>query len=85
MCDTSAEQAARVAEQVRRTVAQLGARDGVCRKVTVSAGVATAAPDRIGSPETLMREADAALYAAKRAGRDCVRRAPGERDEASAG
>jgi len=85
LCDTSAEQAARVAEQVRRTVAQLGARDGVCRKVTVSAGVATAAPDRIGSPETLMREADAALYAAKRAGRDCVRRAPGERDEASAG
>lgn len=85
LCDTTAEQAARVAEQVRRTVAQLGARDGVCRKVTASLGVATAAPDWEGTPETLMRLADAALYAAKRAGRDCVRRSAGERDNASAG
>ncbi len=53
--------------------------------MTASLGVATAAPGWDGTPETLMRLADAALYAAKGAGRDCVRRSPVERDNASAG
>jgi diguanylate cyclase (GGDEF)-like protein len=56
-------------------------RDGVARhdwgrvaadlQVTVSLGVAVCQPDE--SIEQLLARADAALYAAKRAGRDCVR------------
>ena len=48
--------------------------DGI---VTISAGVATCAPDRSsGGWQLLVRDADAALYAAKKAGRDKVRISP---------
>jgi diguanylate cyclase (GGDEF)-like protein len=40
--------------------------------VTISAGVATALPDDAHSPSILVAEADAALYTAKRAGRNRV-------------
>ncbi len=60
-----------VAERIRRRIAELSVPgpDGPVR-VTVSAGVATSRPD--DDPATLAARADAALYAAKRAGRDRV-------------
>jgi diguanylate cyclase (GGDEF)-like protein len=43
--------------------------------MTVSAGVATYPDEQVDSPETLIRYADEALYAAKAAGRNRVVRA----------
>ncbi len=71
------DDAARTAERLARRVAEAGivhchSEAGV---VTCSLGVATAVPhgtDHAG----LLAAADAALYEAKRAGRNCVRRAP---------
>jgi diguanylate cyclase (GGDEF)-like protein len=40
--------------------------------VTISVGVAIQAAQEAGDPDTLMRRADAALYRAKHAGRNCV-------------
>jgi PleD family two-component response regulator len=40
--------------------------------MTVSAGVASYPHDLVGSPETLVRFADEALYAAKAGGRDRI-------------
>jgi len=40
--------------------------------VTVSLGVASMIPDRVASPESLIKVADTALYAAKAQGRNCV-------------
>ena len=64
--DATPEGARRVAESVRRAVAA-----GTTPKVTVSAGVATVRPGAGAEPD-LISEADRALYAAKRAGRDRV-------------
>jgi diguanylate cyclase (GGDEF)-like protein len=47
---------------------------GVPRSVTISAGVATC-PDHGSTREELVKAADAGLYAAKQAGRNCVREA----------
>lgn len=70
----TAEYGAAVAEEVRRRIA--GDRfvvDGQVLRMTVSIGVAEARfRERF---EDVLRRADAALYAAKREGRDCVRRA----------
>jgi diguanylate cyclase (GGDEF)-like protein len=49
--------------------------DSAVLAVTVSAGVAAGSSDLL-SPERLVAEADAALYAAKHAGRNCVRAFP---------
>jgi len=61
-----------VVERVRAAVASL---DTVA-KVTVSAGVATATGADGADAERLMADADEALYASKRAGRDRVTLAP---------
>jgi|tagenome__1003787_1003787.scaffolds.fasta_scaffold20958456_3 two-component system cell cycle response regulator len=58
------------AERLRASV---GDRPVAGLRVTVSAGVATWAPGE--SPDDLLRRADAALYAAKRGGRDQVAQA----------
>ena len=61
-----------VAERCRRRVEQAVVhRSGQQVRVTVSAGVAAIRPGE--SPESLLERADAALYAAKAAGRNCVR------------
>ena len=63
-----------VAERIRAHVAEAGfvASDGrALPGLTVSIGVAVF-PDRTSSPEDLVGHADAALYAAKRAGKDRV-------------
>jgi diguanylate cyclase (GGDEF)-like protein len=66
--ETSAAEAARLAERVRAAV-EMSELDGV--RVTVSVGVAEDAPG-IGSIEALLEAADRALYQAKRDGRNRV-------------
>jgi diguanylate cyclase (GGDEF)-like protein len=68
-----------VAEQVRRGVEVLAiehAYSSVGSVVTVSAGTATMIPGVVGGTEQLLREADIALYRAKRMGRNQVHSAP---------
>ncbi|HEX7499673.1 MAG TPA: GGDEF domain-containing protein [Polyangia bacterium] len=71
---TDASGAAIVAERLRRRVAEavheIGA--GSVMRVTVSAGHATLQPGSAASPEMLVASADAALYVAKRNGRNMV-------------
>ncbi|HYP48631.1 MAG TPA: GGDEF domain-containing protein [Thermoleophilaceae bacterium] len=59
------------AEKIRVAISTTSV-PGVGRQVTASFGVAVL-PDDAGEPDLLMRLADRALYAAKSAGRDCVR------------
>jgi diguanylate cyclase (GGDEF)-like protein len=73
-----------VGEQVRHAVEALAiehAHSSVGAVVTVSAGTATMVPGVMGGTEQLLREADIALYRAKRMGRNQVHSAP----EVSAG
>jgi len=80
--------ASMVAERVRRAVEMTDVGDpadpqsteshgpelyGDSYFVTVSLGVATVADSPVDSPRSLLRAADKALYAAKAAGRNCVR------------
>ncbi|HEX7090874.1 MAG TPA: diguanylate cyclase [Longimicrobiales bacterium] len=74
---TDYEGALRIAEEARARVSALGIpheRSDVARVVTLSVGVACSDPATLLAPEDLLRQADAALYAAKRAGRNCVMR-----------
>lgn len=73
------DKAAQVAEQLRQAVAETQVRyvDGTLPRVTISAGVA-AFPDSGTMPQTLLKEADKALYRAKDAGRNRVMRAEPE-------
>lgn len=65
-----------VAERVRQHVAALRLQwQGVATGATVSIGVASLGPLH-GSVDALISDADAALYQAKEAGRNCVRAAP---------
>ncbi|WP_220812415.1 GGDEF domain-containing protein [Pseudomonas paralcaligenes] len=69
--DASAEQAMVVAERLRQRVADTPfTRAGESRSITLSIGCATAAPGE--TLEQLLQRADAALYRAKRAGRNQV-------------
>jgi len=63
-----------VAEAARRAVEALGFENPPLA-VTVSLGLAVA-PGGAATAEALIRKADAALYTAKRDGRNCVRTAP---------
>jgi diguanylate cyclase (GGDEF)-like protein/PAS domain S-box-containing protein len=71
--DTGEGEAEGVADSLRRCASQveIATPEGGCISVTVSVGWATWAGE---SPEELVRRADRALYAAKDAGRDLVRR-----------
>jgi diguanylate cyclase (GGDEF)-like protein len=66
--------AAHMAEAVRRGVEDLGLEHAaaVAGRVTVSVGAAAVVPERGSAPGPLTAAADAALYAAKRAGRNRV-------------
>ncbi|WPO97614.1 GGDEF domain-containing protein [Pseudomonas sp. HR96] len=81
MTDIDARQATATGEALRGAVAALGIPHPVLgegARVTISLGVAaTLAPQ--ASAEELISAADSALYAAKRAGRDCLRSAWPER------
>ena len=69
--DTGSAEAMTIAERVRVTLSALTFA-GIQRQVTASFGIAVL-PDHAGDAATLLRTADAALYAAKAAGRDCSR------------
>jgi len=72
--ETDATGAAVVAERLRQRVAETAhdIGNGATLRVTVSAGHATTQPGFLASAETLLASADAALYAAKHAGRNRV-------------
>jgi diguanylate cyclase (GGDEF)-like protein len=71
--DTDHEGALQAAETMRESLDGL-ATQGVTAHVTASVGVATL-PDHAADGPSLIRAADRALYAAKHAGRNCVRAA----------
>lgn len=78
LLDTDEAGAITVAEAMRRAVADLAiphTESGVRPVVTISVGVAAVVPSARLAPADLVAAADAALYAAKRAGRDQVRAA----------
>ncbi|QEW06074.1 diguanylate cyclase domain-containing protein [Nitrincola iocasae] len=77
--DTDNEGAAIVGETVRRAVEAMAIvheHSSAGSVVTVSAGVATRVPRRLDSSDILVREADIALYRAKRLGRNQVQQQP---------
>jgi diguanylate cyclase (GGDEF)-like protein len=65
-----------VAEQIREAVQTLVIRsdDGIAGKVTISVGVHSIIPSMTDTIPDLIAKADCALYAAKEAGRNCVRK-----------
>jgi diguanylate cyclase (GGDEF)-like protein len=70
MPDTGRDGAVQVAEKARSVIAQITL-PGVDRPITASLGVAIL-PDDAVDPDTLIRQADRALYAAKAQGRNRV-------------
>jgi diguanylate cyclase (GGDEF)-like protein len=77
--DTDRDGVAEVGEKIRRAVEAMGiehAHSSVGSVVTVSAGTATMVPGAEWGTEHLLREADIALYRAKRMGRNQVHAAP---------
>jgi len=72
--ETGSQSAWQVAEKLRCFVEKREF-PGVARPVTISAGTATF-PDHGRTRDELVKAADAGLYAAKQAGRNCVQAAP---------
>ncbi len=70
--DTDAEGSQKVAESLRKAVADLGILFDGSNLLTVSVGVASMIPHEQQSEELLLEEADKALYCAKSAGRNRV-------------
>ncbi|HYO78711.1 MAG TPA: GGDEF domain-containing protein, partial [Thermoanaerobaculia bacterium] len=70
-----ADVAIRVAETLRDGIERIGVPygNGTHRRVTASCGVAAMIPDATVTIESLVANADRALYAAKHSGRNCVR------------
>ena len=71
------DEAGVLAERIRSRVEALGIEHahGLSGRVTISIGVAVLDPDDVHAAETLIGQADAALYRAKAAGRNRVERA----------
>ena len=81
--DTELDQAITMAERLRERVLRIDLSRWLGeRRVTVSIGVATSVPAR-DSISVMLRRADAALYAAKDAGRNCVRTQVNPEDQAT--
>lgn len=78
LVDTAKFTAAKLAERIRERVASHPFAFGASQpggRLAISVGVASF-PDDAADPDSLLKAADGALYAAKRAGRDCVVLAP---------
>ncbi len=72
----SPRHAAGIVERLRQQIASTPVElDGQSVQLTMSAGVAVWDNNEYGDIQAFLRAADAALYAAKRAGRNCVRTA----------
>jgi len=72
----SPRHAAGIVERLRQQIADTPVElDGHSVQITMSAGVAVWDNNEYGDIQAFLRAADAALYAAKRAGRNCVRTA----------
>jgi diguanylate cyclase (GGDEF)-like protein len=80
LIETDADGAATFAERLRSSVPEkeIPLRDGGSMKVTVSVGAATV-PDAATDVDSLVHAADTALREAKRAGKNQIRSAPGDR------
>ena len=71
--DSNCERAVEIAEQVRTAIMQIDSLRWLTdRRITVSIGVA-AAEQAAETSSSMLQRADAALYDAKRGGRNCVR------------
>ncbi|MCX5675017.1 MAG: CHASE domain-containing protein [Planctomycetota bacterium] len=74
MPDTTTEAAVSAAERIRHRLDARRLSDGRrAVRVTISAGISALGPGGPEAADSLVRQADGALYAAKHAGRDCVR------------
>ncbi|MEL6184466.1 MAG: diguanylate cyclase [Myxococcota bacterium] len=78
--DTPADEAGRIAERIRASLcaSAVPTRDGSAVEATVSVGVATAGAQFRGNVKDIIESADAALYRAKRGGRNRVEHGDGE-------
>ena len=77
--DTGREGGQAIAEKLREAVANLNIpheKSEIADRVTVSIGIATYQPGTPSNTTLVLEAADAALYAAKTAGRNCVRFQP---------
>lgn len=71
--DTNAESAFKVSERIRKSVAELNLKyNGIYFKTTISLGVMTSHLNDNRQSDELIAQADAALYQAKRSGRNRV-------------
>ena len=80
MPETSADEAVQAAERIRKAVSKDPISDGEQSvPATVSVGIGTMENGKAGTPESLLKQADDAMYAAKEAGRNRVCLAPAEK------
>ena len=72
--NTGADEARQIGEALRRAIEDLGIphASADAAQVTISVGIAVQSPPGVADPDALLRLADAALYHAKDAGRNCV-------------
>lgn len=76
--DTQSSRACEVAEKIRSDVMHIDSLAWLKdRRITVSIGVTTSVPGT-DTPGTMLQRADAALYEAKRGGRNCVKVTPSQ-------
>src|SRR5699024_4819448 len=76
LANTDNKKAIKTAEIVRKTIEQLQiphVGSEINKWLTISVGVATVIPEKSLTPSNLITYADQAVYAAKQAGRNCVR------------